>query len=303
LNRHRDIAIPLESLFIVDYLRAAGRFDLQTMLGYLVDEPEIKEWGIEPSVSDLEECQTIGEAIARLHEIYAGHFGKSAWGQKTPRFIRHLPLLQMHFPAIRVVHVVRDPRAVVNSLMQSDVHRSDAYHAARRWRMDVSEGLAFENAHPGVVLRVTYEDLVRSPAKVLDRIVGFLGFGPAWLDRSTESEGASEYSAFYENIHANLDRPPSTEFVEKWKAELSPRDVEIAELVCTDLMLQLGYSPQNEEPNPGTWTLRRVKLLRLARMPLQVGRYLRHRRNYLIHLLWRKWKLGMLREFLWEINY
>jgi len=303
LNRHQDIAIPLESLFIVDYLRAASHLDLETLKGILVREPEILEWGIAPSIHDLTDCDSIGGAIARLHEIYAGKVGKSTWGQKTPRFVRHLPLLKEHFPSMRVVHIIRDPRAVVSSLMNSDVHRSDPYHGAQRWRLDVSYGLSFGASNPEEVFQVKYEDLVNRPNELLDQIVGFLGLEPAWESQPRPLKEADEYSAFYDNIHANLDRPPSTQFVDKWRNELSAHDVEIVEAVCLDRMIELGYRPEHERPNPGKGRFRRARMLRLIRIPMQAARYLRYRRTYLFHLFWRKWRLGLLKEFLWEINY
>jgi len=137
-------------------------------------------------------------------------------GQKTPRFVRHLPLLQAHFPDARFIHLVRDPRAVAASLIRSNVHRSTAYYAARRWRMDVDFGLAFEKSAPETVLRLAYEELVAGPENTLRRVCQFCGleFDPTMLT-SPKGEGA-EYSSFYTQIHANVDRPATQDFVDRW---------------------------------------------------------------------------------------
>ena len=69
------------------------------------------------------------------------------------------------------------------------------------------------------------------------------------------------------------------------------------------MMPQLGYDRRLENPSISAWDVSRMQLQRATRFPLQVARYLRYRPAYLVHLLWRKWKLRLLREFLWEINF
>lgn len=303
LNTHNEIAIPLESLFLVDYLRASDRMPVETLKRFLVNEPEIREWGISPVASDLEPSRTIAEAITNLHELYVAAHGKKFWGQKTPRFVRHLPVLLKHFPKARFVHVVRDPRAVVNSLMKSEVHRSSAFHASRRWREDVALGLAFERSWPDKTLRLSYEAFVSNPQAVLKEVADFLGIPAAWNVREQQARGSEEYSGFYKSIHANLDLPPSTERIEAWKRSMSEGEIRTTEAICGDLMEELGYVALNHHPVLDPSTVRRMKLQRLIRMPGQAAHYLRFRPRYLTHLLWRKWKLGLLKEFVWTVNY
>jgi len=154
------VAIPLESLFIADYLRSTVRWSPDQIKQHIVREPELREWGLRVSVGDLGKCRTVGEVIVRLHELYAESKGKKHWGQKTPRLVRYLPLLADHFPDARFIHLVRDPRAVVSSLIRSEVHRSTPWYGARRWVMDVQAGLDFETQHPERIMRLSYEALV-----------------------------------------------------------------------------------------------------------------------------------------------
>jgi hypothetical protein len=303
LNRHADIAIPLESLFIIDYLKAASHNELTDLLPMLVREPEIMEWGIKPHTDDFAGCRTISEVIDELHQIYLRARGKKRWGQKTPRFVRETELLLHHFPGALFIHVVRDPRAVVNSLVHSDVHVSNAYHASLRWRMDVSEGLELEEKHPQQVTRVHYEDMVRDPQRVLKRILDFLGlaYDPTLLQHDPSS--AEEYSEFYQNIHANLDRRPTDQFIDKWKTRLSNAEVEVIKALTHEQMQVLGYELVTENPALPRGFIARARLHRLAGLFRQIMRYLRYRRKYLLFLLWRKWKLGLLFDFLWDVNY
>jgi hypothetical protein len=302
LNAHPDTAIPLESLFVIDYLRSADRYSLDRLRQLLVNEPEIREWGLEIRSADLENCDSIEQCLGRIFELYASAQGKSRWGQKTPRFVRSLPLLLNSFPSAKFIHVVRDPRAVVNSLIRSDVHRSNPYHASRRWLMDVKAGLQFEEQHSAGMLRVRYEDLVSNSGDVLDHILEFLELSRVAALDSTKL-GTSEFSAFYDHIHANLDRPLTSEHAEKWKRELTERDVQVVESICADLMSELGYTRIQPNRDVSLTYVMRMQFARLPAMLFQMVRYLRFRRSYLAYLVYRKWKLGLLRDFLWTVNY
>lgn len=304
LNRHPMVAIPLESLFVIDYLRVADRVGIHELKALMIKEPEIREWGLRVTPSDLDGCDTVTDCIVRLHQLYAAPKGAQAWGQKTPRFVRHLELITECFSGARFIHVVRDPRAVASSLILSDVHRSDAYHAAHRWLTDVQLGLNFERAHPEVVLRLRYEDLVRDPGLRLRQALDFLGLDPALIPPDgAVTDRTGEYSQYYANIHANLSRQPTADFVDKWRRELSAEELEVVEAICGVQMRDLGYEPDLTSPRVVPGMVRRLKVRRVFLAFLQFYRYLRYRRLHLLFLLWRKWRLGLLREFFWTVNY
>lgn len=303
LDHHPQIGIPQESLFIVDYLKVARERELADLKPLLVREPELGEWGIRVSIEDLEGCRTIAEAIDRLHRIYLEMYAKVRWGQKTPRFIRSVELLLEHFPDSRFIHLVRDPRAVVSSLIASNVHASTAYFGARRWLRDVQIGLAQEVAHPERVLRIRYEDLVTGAEATLRTISGHLKFDydPAMLSDPTGRAG--EYSKFYEAIHANLDLPPTDRFVDRWKGRLTQSQVEVVEGICGSLMKEIGYEPTLAQSTTAQVQPHRMAIGRAWGMVRQSAQYIRFRRQYLFYLLYRKMRLGLLGDFIREVNY
>lgn len=302
LNAHPLVAIPLESLFIADYLRAADGWPLERIKRLIVREPELREWGLQVSVEDLAGCESIAAVIVRLHELYARAKGKKHWGQKTPRLVRYLPLLLTHFPQVRFIHLVRDPRAVVSSLIRSDVHRSTPWYGARRWVMDVGAGLAFEERHPARVLRLSYESLVEDLEPSLRAIMQFLGLemAPGQLGGSP---GEQEYSEFYANIHTNLGGGVTDRFVEGWRSQISTQDIALIESIAAPLMEVLGYPRQGGALEPVRRSGLRAAWARLRGLVLQLWRYARYRRSYLFHLVRRKWRMGLLGEFLGEIYY
>lgn len=302
LNRHPDVGIPLESLFIIDYLKASEDAEISVLNRMLLEEPEIREWGIDPSPETLEGSESVSESIARLHELYIRPEGKSRWGQKTPRFVRYMDLLIKHFPDARFVHLVRDPRAVANSLIHSDVHWSNAYYAALRWNRDVSMGLDFEIRHPDRVLRVTYEDLVQDAENVMGDVSDFLELERFNFRVDAEQKPGEEYSSFYQNIHANIYRPPSSSHVTKWKQSLNQEAVICVESIAQEQMEELGYL-RTTEGAPSSAYVRTQKIERVAGFCKQLYKYLRYRRAYVFGLLERKSKLGLLSDFISEVNF
>lgn len=301
LNNHPQIAVPLESLFIADYLRAEGHRPLPRLKALLTDEPEIREWGLQVEPNGLAGCESMPQAIARLHELYAASKGKPRWGQKTPRLVRQLDLLSDRFPEALFIHIVRDPRAVACSLTRSNVHHSTPLHAATRWVRDVRAGLDFEAQHADRMLRLRYEDLVANPGPTLGLVAEFLGLrAPIGVARL--SHGRQEYSEFYSQIHANLDRDLTTESIDRWKRDLTIGEIHLVESIAVPVMQRLGYESSSPAGRPPAGLANRLRLKRLGGIGLQIWHYLRYRRQYLTHLIGRKIRLGLLREFLGELS-
>lgn len=304
LDRHPLVAIPLESLFIIDYLRASQARPLADLLPMLVAEPEIKEWGLDVDLGAVAEASSMADAIEHLHCLYAESQGKSRWGQKTPRFVRHMELLSDHFPTACFIHLVRDPRAVVSSLVRSDVHQSNVYYASRRWLKDVGAGLRFESEHPGRVLRMSYEELVSEPEDQLREICRFVGLD--WPDAGWWEDGnlpTADYSSFYDKIHRNLDGPISPDRISSWRRQLQPNEIQVIEAIVGPQMEQVGYHPIEEPAFPGFWQKAYFRLDRGLGLLRQAWKYLRQRRGYLFHLIYRKVMLGRILSFLKEANY
>ena len=129
--------------------------------------------------------------------------GTSIWAEKTPRNILHFPTILEMFPNARLVHMLRDGRDVVASILKApwrhDRHQGKSREervadAARLWRDSVSAGLCLR-ADPRVHL-LCYEDFVASPRAVLSDLFERLGLD--WnpeMDAFLEGEGACVFSS------------------------------------------------------------------------------------------------------------
>ncbi len=303
LNHHPRVAVPLESIFLIDYLRADGRVPVATMRELMAGEVAIEEWGMTISYSDLDGCQTTRDLIDRIHELYMTEHGKDIWGQKTPRFIRHGALFKQVYPNAKFIHVLRDPRATVNSLIRSNVHNSNPYFAAKRWLKDVRAGQDLKAVYPDDVLEIRYEDLVTNTEQTLRRVTDFLGLDYAAEMLTYYETGQAEYSDFNKKIQARLVQPPNPDRIHAWKKSLTPQQIALVEHICGETMQAFGYTPEPDLPPVSTHYIRMLKLQRFVGLTKQILHYLTTRRRYFLQAIARKRKLGLITTDIKEINY
>src|SRR6266545_1616703 len=127
LDAHPELAIPGESHFIPPlwsarrrYLRG-GRLDADLLLTELFRTLHFQMWKLPEAevrrrVSGLMD-PGFADVIGSVFAVYAEHQGKERWGDKTPIYVRHLPLLATLFGDARFVHLIRDGRDVTLSYL------------------------------------------------------------------------------------------------------------------------------------------------------------------------------------------
>jgi len=151
---------------------------------------------------------------ARLH-------GKSAFLDKTPRYYLILDLLLECFPAAAFLVLVRNPLAVVSSVIDSfyngDIVR--LFYNDRQF-IDIIEAphLLTEalNKWPDRCLKVQYETLVSDAERTLRNVCAHIGIG---FERNMltyqPKEGDKGKCGDQKNIYKH--RAPTKEYIDKWK--------------------------------------------------------------------------------------
>jgi hypothetical protein len=242
LDAHPDVFIPSESLFLTDYLKY-GRYVPKRLLQWLFfHEPQLGCW-YEKGAFPIEDVRT---AIARVHEIAARDEGARIWGQKTPRFVRHMGLFNHHFEGIKWLLIYRDPRAVAASMLDSGQHTYSVMHACRRWKNDNREivrMLRRNRTLPDVML-IKYEDLILNYGPMLESIFRFLSLDP--IDRDEVNRRGRpvffKRSRFKPNT-IREDLNPDPRVVDSWRKRLVPAEIQYIEEACGQEMRIMGYEP------------------------------------------------------------
>ncbi len=161
--------------------------------------------------------------------------------EKTPENVLVFPELARLFPHARFLHVVRDPRAVVASLLEVGRRArqkglkpapftADTQAAIQRVRRSVSKGAQAAREFPDRVMTVRYEDVVLHPERETRAICEFLGL--EWTSamcRPADKPHLGEAAITEKSNELWYDRQsyyrnPEPANLEKWRSRLKALD-------------------------------------------------------------------------------
>jgi hypothetical protein len=257
LNRHSELAIPSESYFIPQlWDRHGERSSADEVVEDLGRIPRVREWGVRPEDvrARLPERAAFNDVVDAVYRAYAEARGKARYGDKTPAYMQHLPLLDRVFPDAQYVHIVRDGRDAALSF--AAMMRKPRFNLGRprrlaefasAWRLEVEGAQRFgARLGPGRYLELRYEDLVAEPEARLREVCEFLGleFEPAMLEYHRDVDPGRLQD------HSRLAEPPRKD-VRRWRDEMPPRDVELFEAVAGGLLSRLAYERAFPSPSDG----------------------------------------------------
>lgn len=254
LDRHSQLALPDESYFVPQLVhRHRDPPDIDSFVDDLRRIRTLREWSVDPHDvrRRLQPRASLGAAVAAVYETYAAARGKERWGDKTPMYMQHLPLLRRLWPHARYVHLVRDGRDVAMSFLSMPegivtrtwAHPRTAADFACQWKTEVRSAQELgRSVGSEQFLEVSYEQLAAEPETLLRRICEFaaLPFEPAMLDYA----GTLDLSA--KPHQQSLKRPP-TPGLRDWRRDMAADDVVAFEDVAGDLLGELGYELLNPE--------------------------------------------------------
>ena len=159
------------------------------------------------------------------------------WGDKTPYLAYRLEWLRKIFPGARYIHLVRDGRAVVHSMMQKQHYSLEK--AAVRWRDSIHLfGKHRRLVSPASVLEIKYEDFVSSPHATVSTVCGFIG---AEYDPRMMTDRDIELGDDVLPHHDNLSKPITRDPIDKWRGEMRPADIEVVNRKLQRELLMLHY--------------------------------------------------------------
>ncbi len=145
------------------------------------------------------------------------------------------------FPAACLIHITRDPRAVISSLMRTDWGVPTLGDALSYWRKrNALAERAFalaEGSFGARVATLSYEELCDAPDETLARLCGALGVTPS----ASQSVGATLVPRYTQTQHQRVADLPRNDF--QWRTLLSASDIERieAELAETQIGRLYGF--------------------------------------------------------------
>lgn len=183
-------------------------------------------------------CRSVDSAICSLMENlllpFADQHGSRFVSEKTPWNILVSHELMQVCPEARFIHIVRDPRAVVASMLKvgkqakrqgkpSVSFTRNTFAAIRCVQQCLEAGFSAGKYYPGRMLLVKYETLVRDPVATTQSICDFLKieWDPGMVHpREKKHSGDKTLDGIWYDQNMYY-RDPETSGIDKWKQELS----------------------------------------------------------------------------------
>jgi len=202
-------------------------------------------------ISDEHLAGIFGDQIKALLEPYRRKAGKPRVAEKTPQNIDVFPFLFHLLPGSPLIHVIRDGRDVVCSLLAESWdnpisgealnYTQDPRRAAEFWvRAIVDTRPMRGRGYAGVYTEVRYEDLVRQPEPTLRRLLQFID--EPWDPTMLEFHRRPHDLPSTESGSRGVDRPLQIGSIGRWRRDLSESDKAIVKDVAGATLIELGYA-------------------------------------------------------------
>jgi hypothetical protein len=258
LDHHPLIALGNDSHFIPKCITERTNPSALPLSSEMVEcvrtYPRFKRLRLEDSAADraAEGSNTYGEFVSRIYTEFASAHGKEIAGEKTPDYIRQIPLLDSLFPWARFIHVLRDGRDVALSVQSWATKRGRRRGPSRRslwdeepiaasaiwWSRFVVKGRKDgENLSGERYMEVRFEALAAEPRETLEGVLSFLEL-PFSDEALLYHEGRTRPKAGRSAKNAWL---PPTPGLRDWRTTMPPTEVELFEAMAGDVLDELGY--------------------------------------------------------------
>lgn len=190
--------------------------------------------------------------FAAFLRVYADRRGKAIMGEKTPAHLAWVETLMEWFPGGRVIHMMRDPRAVYMSELRRRTENATGFpyrwlvrmppvmrafvllEVTWAWASAVRRHRQLADRFPDAYRLVRFEDLVRDPEVELMELCAFLGVDmeDSLLRQRVTSKGSLRGQAGFDAGAADRWRESIDPPAERWLRRLLGRR-----------LAEMGYRP------------------------------------------------------------
>ncbi|MCO6441314.1 MAG: sulfotransferase [Nitrococcus mobilis] len=265
LAAHPQIAISPQTHFLSYWVphhpttEPQNERDFERFWTEFVDSPQFRDLGLDADTlhgrllaGGVPTFKTVFSTLLREH---ARRCGKPRWGEQTPAHRCYVGQLLDWYPNARIIYMLRDPRAVVASLLDAPWTSAAPEFHAMHWRESIQALLRWECDER--LYRVHYEALLIDPESVLRKVCAFLGepFDPTVLTRCEASATTRVSHGKWSRGHlSDALGPLRTDCLAKWQLRLTPNQVAIVEYLTRKGMLRYGYELSSEGPGALLWS-------------------------------------------------
>ncbi len=273
LDSHPNICAPLESRFVL-HLKSKYQnkviwnknLKAQFVKDLFKEQKMVLLWeldmgALKQRLDELSENTTYGEICKQVY-VSSISFHKKETAKlivdKNPIYAIMIPLLQEVYPDAKFIHLVRDYRGNVSSIL--NLYKGASIRTlGMGWVMTNMEIEKSKQKLPENFITLRYEDLLDNPKDELERLVHYsnLEFHPdmlsyheriakaisTYVNRSPNEKVRKVREIGIATVHNNLSKPIVNSFKDKWKETLSKEEIETLEKYCGSFAERYGYNP------------------------------------------------------------
>lgn len=258
LNQHPDLCIPPESDYlwrvIIEYQRNYKHHhwrDIVTLFcGEMARGQEYCGWDIQVKgfYFKAKKLPHDQRSLAKLIDLYYQHYLQKhfpealRWGDKTPHYLKYLPQLDAVYPNSQHLHIYRDGRDVVSSILKLGWTKTPEA-ACDMWLQRIQAVRAYrQRDNPTKFLEIRYEDMVHQPEIIITKICDFLNiaYKPEMLEFH-QNPGQFRGDAVRPDLHPMLSQPISAKAIGKWRQALDNEQQAYVQERLAPTLTTLGY--------------------------------------------------------------
>lgn len=183
------------------------------------------------------------EVFLALLGFLAKEEGVQIFGEKTPQHIRVATKLLATYKHCKILHIIRDPRAVYSSYLSVPVGTNQVSSVISEWSsaIDIHKELKGDPRY----FSLKYEDLVGNPATEMQEVCKFLDITYDTAMLSFFSRKKTGYAP-EQSHHKNTLSPVFKSSTDSWKEKLMATDIGLLEKFLGKEIAMMGYELTGE---------------------------------------------------------
>lgn len=246
LGAYQNVIVLPESQFLAQSVRNISSFDtLADVMNFWASDLRFQIWGVSIKCLDVDatlECTpaNLKELFMELVEVYARAHGQNEFdyiADHTPSNMWNAFTLGSFFEDSLFVHLVRDGRAVANSVLNLDWGPNTILEASTWWLSRIGMSISNESRLGSRCTRVYYEEFIKNEEAVL------LELAERFSLKLSERKQVSSYALpkYTANQHQLVGEKAVSARIDGWKKELTEKQIRIFEQTTFDVLPALGY--------------------------------------------------------------
>ena len=238
LNSHSKISFLPETQFLRSYVFkknvSINESNYKEIISQLEKDPRFSRLNICPKIV-IEKSKNMIDVYRNITNFYLKNKNKEIIGDKDPKIIENIEVLNYFFPNSKIIHIIRDPRDVVLSRTKAKWSKKYPYfmHSIIYYlQMTLGRKMLYKYFNKNNFYELKYEDLIKDPNYELKKICNFLEVEYEnnilnYHNSSKELVSKDEFEWKKETFN-----PVDNKNSNKWKKEFNFFKILIIESIC-----------------------------------------------------------------------